>query len=88
MLTQGGGSFHIEFIERDRARKFAAAGKIGNSVGDLFQVQTVRHVDNFRENVVRPVGVAVLFERQQQDAAAHGGALPHESLSLFIGRKA
>ena len=88
VLAEVGDGLHIELVEGDQTFEFAAAAKICNGVGYLLEVQAFRHVDHFGEDVVWPVGVAMLFKCQQQDPTAHGGTLPHERLSLFIGREA
>ena len=40
------------------------------------------------ENVARPVGIAMLVEREEFDAAAEARALAHEGLAFYVGGEA
>jgi hypothetical protein len=81
-------SFHVELIERHDAIDAPAPRQIADGVGDLFERQSFRHGDNFVQHIARPVGVAMLFERHQEHAAAQARALAHEGLALHVSRVA
>ena len=75
MLAQRCGRFHVELVQRDDAIDFARAGEIGDDIDHLPRGHIFRHGVNVGENVEWPIGIAMLVEGKQLDAAAETCAL-------------
>ena len=60
MLAEMRNRLHIEFVQRHQALKLAASRQIRNRIGYLFKRQPFRHVNDFIQDFVRPIGLAML----------------------------
>src|SRR5260221_489380 len=83
LLTQGGGGFHVEFIEGHDAIQLLRARQMGDSLHDLSERNFCGKVEGVVQTLTRPVGVAQFFRSEQDYAASLALALAHEVLPFF-----
>ncbi len=85
VLAQGGGSFHVELVERDDAVNLLVARQISYRLYDFRHGQIRGHIEDIVQAFARPIGIAEFLGRKQEHAAALALAFAHEFLSLFVG---
>src|SRR6266852_8329174 len=88
MLSQSRGSLHVILVERDDAVDLSISRQVRHGLNDVAERDFSRKKKRVVQALPRPVGIAQLLRRKQENAAALALALPHELLPLLVGRNA
>ena len=88
VLAQHGRRLHVEIVQRDDAVEVLGAGNVAHALHQVLAANLPRDVIGVVDRLPRPVRIAQLVERQQQDPAALRLALADEGLALLVSRDA
>ncbi len=88
MLAQSCSRLHVVFVERDYAVDLLVSPKMRHSLHNVRESNLLRKIERVVQALPRPVGIAQLLRRKQENASSLALALAHELLPLLVGRNA